>query len=434
MLKNKTFFVETYGCQMNVSDSTALKALLVQHGYEEMPEFNPQTGVVIINTCSVRHSAENRIYGRLGHYKRLKQEYDFILVVMGCMAEKENTALIEEYPFIDLVVGTHHATMLPVLIEEAAFGKAHSGFDGYSFPSSAPDEKYPFRAYVNIIHGCSNFCSYCIVPHVRGSEISRPPDEIIQDIERLIGKGVKEVVLLGQNVNSYGLDNGSISFAQLLTRIDRIDGLKRLKFITSHPKDFSFELIDTLGDLKTLSRDIHLPIQSGSDNVLKAMNRKYTYQEYLEKIERLRKKLSHPRITTDLLVGFPGETEKDYQETLNAVQTIRYDNAFMYKYSPRKGTSAYRLKEEISAKEKQERLSQLIEIQNKITLEKTAEQVNNIEEVLIESVSRNADSEYRGVTKRGNVVVFNPKNSQVSDIVTVKIMGVSGQTLKGEII
>lgn len=419
---------------MNLADSTRLKNLLIQNNFKEETNFSHNTDIVIINTCSVRHSAENRIYGRLGHYKKLKETNNFILILIGCMAEKEKSAILKKANHIDYIVGTHNINIIPDLIKGTMDGNVHTGFGSYKFANSAPDEKHPFRAFVNIIHGCSNFCSYCIVPYVRGKEISRPPDEITDDIKKLIDKGVKEIVLLGQNVNSYGNDSDFIPFNELLLKIDKINGLKRLKFLTSHPKDFSFKLIDTLSDLETLCHDIHLPLQSGSDNVLKLMNRKYTFSDYLSKIERLRMKLNNPRITTDLLVGFPEETENDYKETLKAIQMIEFDSAYMYKYSPRKGTEAYKHEENISQKEKQNRLSTLIEIQNNITTKKCFKQIDTNDKVLIESISRNNEKEFRGISSRGWCVVFHPNGNKLGDIIDVKITGVSGQTLKGVLV
>ncbi len=433
-MKNRTFFIETYGCQMNVADSTRLANLLVQKGFIRKTEFSEKVGAVIINTCSVRHSAENRIYGRLGHYKNLKQKKNFTLIVMGCMAEKEKSALLKSAPHVDYVIGTHYENIIPEILTNPVPESVHTGFEDYTFTPPAPDEKFAFRAFVSIIHGCSNYCSYCIVPYVRGNEISRPPHEILTDIKSLVQAGVKEIVLLGQNVNSYGIDSGFISFGELLKRVDNINGLERLRFVTSHPKDFTFELIDILANLKTLCKDIHLPLQSASDKVLKLMSRGYSFDDYFKKIEYLNKKLDTPRITTDLLVGFPGEDENDYLKTINAVKKIRYDNAFMYKYSPRRGTKAFEIEESISSQEKQNRLANLIKIQNNITKEKLKLRVNSVQDVLIESVSKQSENELKGISGNGYAVVFNASNSKPGQIVKVKITGVQGQTLKGKLI
>mgnify|MGYP001573784487 CR=1 FL=1 len=433
-MKTMSFFIETYGCQMNVADSSGLARLLELNGLKFNDSFTPDTDVVIINTCSVRHSAENRIYGRLGYYKNLKQKQSFILILTGCMAEKEKQNILKIAPHIDFVVGTHNQKLIPGLIKNSSNENVFTGFGNYSFTSSVSDEKFPFRAFVTIIHGCSNFCTYCIVPYVRGREISRNPEEIVSDIENLVKNGVKEIVLLGQNVNSYGINEGHINFSELLKRVDNIPGLKRLRFITSHPKDFSFELIDTLAELKTLCHDIHLPLQSASNKILKLMNRKYTFENYYSKIKYLREKIDSPRITTDLLVGFPGEDEYDYSGTIQAIKDIRFDSAFMYKYSPREGTDAFNIKEEISDEEKQNRLANLINIQNNITEQNLKNRINSIERVLIETVSKNNEREYKGVSGKGYAVVFETENNVPGDIVKVKITGVKGQTLKGKLV
>jgi len=430
-----TFFIETYGCQMNIADSSNLKKLLFANGFIEETFFSENTNIVILNTCSVRHSAENRIYGRLGHYKKLKENNTFLLILTGCMAEKEKDSIFKSFPYVDYVIGTHHLNIIPDLIKDSKKNKVYSGFDDYKFSVSAPDSDYPFRAFVNIIHGCSNFCSYCIVPYVRGKEISRNPDEIIDDIKQLIDSNVKEIVLLGQNVNSYGKDAGFISFAELLKRIDKIDGLSRLKFITSHPRDFSYELIDVLAELEHLSHDIHLPLQSGSDKVLALMNRGYTFKEYFQKVDYLRKKLDNPRLSTDLLVGFPGEEQDDYEKILDAVNKIRFDEAYMYKYSKRKGTQAFLIKETLSAHEKQSRLSKLIETQIKITIEKLKERIGMRDTILIESKSKNSKNEFIGSSSKGYFVVFEPlKQVSIGSFINVEISGVSGHTLKGRVI
>jgi tRNA-2-methylthio-N6-dimethylallyladenosine synthase len=433
--KNKSFFIETYGCQMNLSDSGRLKDMLTKSGISEDKSFSAQTDAVIINTCSVRHSAENRIYGRLGRYKKLKESSDFVLILMGCMAEKDNEDVFKYAPHVDYVVGTHHMNIIPELIlNDTTSKKSFSGFGEYTFSASVADDKYKSRAFVNIIHGCSNFCSYCIVPHVRGAEISRNPEDIVDDIKRLVDEGIKEAVLLGQNVNSYGLDCNYINFAELLIKISKETSLKRLKFMTSHPKDFSFDLIDTIADTPLVCHDIHLPLQSASDSVLKLMNRKYTFTDYMSKLEYLNKKLDNPRITTDLLVGFPGETQSDFEETLNAVKNIRYHNAFMYKYSRREGTKACDFIEKITSDEKQKRLQELILVQNKITLEKYFEQVNTVDDVLIESQSKNDKNELRGTSSRGFGVVVDKKGLSINTLVKVKITQAKGHTLKGEIL
>ena len=342
--RSLTFCVTTFGCQMNARDSEKLRGILNQIGYEEAEE--DEADFVIYNTCTVRENANTRVYGRLGQLKpRKKQQPHMMIGLCGCMMQEPEVIakLKKSYSFVDIIFGTHNIYKFAELIcERYEAGKMVVDIweDTDKIVEDLPNErKYAFKSGINIMFGCNNFCSYCIVPYVRGRERSRKPEAIIREIERLVKDGVSEVMLLGQNVNSYGktLDE-PITFAELLRRIEKIEGLKRIRFMTSHPKDLSDELIEVMASSEKICKHLHLPVQSGSTRILKKMNRRYTKESYLELAEKIKKAVPDISLTTDIIVGFPGETEEDFQETLDVVRKVRYDSAFTFIYSKRTGT------------------------------------------------------------------------------------------------
>ncbi len=429
--KNKNFFIETYGCQMNISDSNDLCTLLKKSGFIEVSKAD-EASIILINTCSVRGSAEQRVYGRLSEYKSLKKKRDFILILLGCMAINDNY-ILEKYPFIDYIIGTYHIRKIPEILKaENIENKIYNDFSDFHFSENNKDQKEPFKAFIPIIHGCNNFCSYCIVPHTRGREISRPSDEILENVKNLTNAEVVEIILLGQNVNSYGQDSDDISFRELLIKLNDIDKLKRIRFITSHPKDFSFELIDTIAELDKVCNHIHLPIQSANNRILKLMNRNYTYEDYYSKIEYVRKKLPNPSITTDILVGFPGETDTEYKETIDKITDIQFDEAFMYKYNTRPLTKANFFEETITEEEKNERLTNLIKTQLEITKKINNSYIGEKETILLENVSKKNKNELKGKTERNKNVVVQASPEEIGNFIPVELTSLNGNTFIGK--
>ena len=364
--RSLTFCVTTFGCQMNARDSEKLRGILNQIGYEEAEE--DEADFVIYNTCTVRENANTRVYGRLGQLKpRKKQQPHMMIGLCGCMMQEPEVIakLKKSYSFVDIIFGTHNIYKFAELIcERYEAGKMVVDIweDTDKIVEDLPNErKYAFKSGINIMFGCNNFCSYCIVPYVRGRERSRKPEAIIREIERLVKDGVSEVMLLGQNVNSYGktLDK-PIAFAELLRRIEKIEGLKRIRFMTSHPKDLSDELIEVMASSEKICKHLHLPVQSGSTRILKKMNRRYTKESYLELAEKIKKAVPDISLTTDIIVGFPGETEEDFQETLDVVRKVRYDSAFTFIYSKRTGTPAAAMEDQIPADVVKDRFDRLL--------------------------------------------------------------------------
>ena len=360
--------VATFGCQMNFKDSEKLIGILNEIGYEETED--EHADLVLYNTCTVRENANLKIYGRLGYLSKLKKENsNMIIGLCGCMMQEEHVVekIKKSYKFVDLIFGTHNIFKLAELLYERLSGQK-SVIDIWQgtteIVEDLPSErKYSFKSGVNIMYGCNNFCSYCIVPYVRGRERSRKPEDIINEIKKLVSEGVVEIMLLGQNVNSYGktLEN-PMTFAQLLQEIEKIDGLKRVRFMTSHPKDLSDELIDVMAHSKKICKQMHLPLQSGSDRLLKIMNRHYDKQHYLEIVDKLRKAIPDIGISTDIIVGFPGETEEDFNETLDVVKKVQYDSAFTFIYSKRSGTPAAEMENQVPQDVVKDRFDRLLKV------------------------------------------------------------------------
>jgi len=440
MCMQKRVYIETYGCQMNEHDSERMLRLLESLHYTETKEAH-QADLILINTCSVREKPEHKVYSALGRYRKLKEKRGTVIGVAGCVAQQEGERLLNRIPYLDMVIGTHAIPLIPQLLErvEVSGGRVcETGFDregGYLRTLLPQRPLAKVKSYITIMQGCDHFCSFCIVPYVRGRERSRPSGEILEEIRRLAEMGVKEVFLLGQNVNGYGKGlEREADFPTLLSRINEIEGIERIRFTTSHPADLSDDLIENFTALKKLCEHIHLPFQSGSDRILKAMHRGYTRESYLEKIERLKEVCPSIAITSDAIVGFPGEEEDDFKETLDLMEKVRFDDLFSFKYSPRKGTRAAQLPHQVDEEVKQERLSLLQKIQREITLEKNQALEGRVEEVLVEGVSKQSNREVTGRTRSNKIVNLPGDLSLVGTMVPVKIMEAYPHSLKGEFI
>lgn len=423
--RRKTYHIETFGCQMNAHDSEKMSGILKQIGYVETD--TEDADFVLYNTCTVRENANNRVYGRLGTLGTIKKNHPGMIVALcGCMMQEE--AVVEKiktsFPFVDIIFGTHNIFKLAELIQ------THLDSDRMIIDlwkdtdlivENLPnDRKYPFKAGVNIMFGCNNFCSYCIVPYVRGRERSRNPQDIINEIKALAADGVIEVMLLGQNVNSYGKTlEKPVSFAQLLEQVDKIDGIERIRFMTSHPKDLSDELIEVMKNSKKICRHLHLPLQSGSSRLLKLMNRRYTKEDYLSLVEKIRNAMPDISLTTDIIVGFPGETEEDFEDTLDVVRRVGFDSAFTFIYSKRAGTPAATMKEQVDEELAKERFNRLLkEIQQSCTIA-SGRHVHSWQKVLVEEVNRQDPDYLTGRLSNNILVHFAGDKSLIGKIVDV---------------
>ena len=431
--------VATFGCQMNFKDSEKLIGILNEIGYEETED--EHADLVLYNTCTVRENANLKIYGRLGYLSKLKKENgNMIIGLCGCMMQEEHVVekIKKSYKFVDLIFGTHNIFKLAELLYERLSGKK-SVIDIWQgtteIVEDLPSErKYSFKSGVNIMYGCNNFCSYCIVPYVRGRERSRKPEDIINEIKKLVSEGVVEIMLLGQNVNSYGktLEN-PMTFAQLLQEIEKIDGLKRVRFMTSHPKDLSDELIDVMAHSKKICKQMHLPLQSGSDRLLKIMNRHYDKQHYLEIVDKLRKAIPDIGISTDIIVGFPGETEEDFNETLDVVKKVQYDSAFTFIYSKRSGTPAAEMENQVPQDVVKDRFDRLLKVVNEISSKKTAKYEGTTQLVMAEEVNSHDPELITGRLSNNTVVHFKGTKDLIGQELKVKLLKAKGFYYFGEI-
>lgn len=430
-MSRKTYYIYTYGCQMNESDSERLAHQLETAGYEPV-ETAEAADLILLNTCCVRETAENKIYGRIGELKHLKAaKPDLIIAITGCMAQKNQAAMFKRAPHIDIVLGTHNIRHINEMIAAVQRTKQHQvnvDMDESVLPELEAKPGGSFFAWVPIMNGCNKFCTYCIVPHVRGREISRPVEAIVKEITSLGEQGYKEVTLLGQNVNSYGLDfKDGTNFGTLIKAIDGIPHIERVRYMTSHPQDMTKDMIDALGASTNVVTQLHLPIQSGSDRILQKMNRHYTVAHYKELISYCREKISGLTLTTDLIVGFPGETEEDFQATLQLLQDIRYDMAYTFIFSPRSGTPAAVMEDQVPEEVKRVRLQQLMDVQNEISLTINREMEGQEYPIIVEGPSRNDENMWFGRTS-GNKMVLFPKEEGLSVGDTVKVRIDKGQT------
>ena len=435
-----TFHVSTFGCQMNARDSEKLTGILETIGYVETD--TEEADFVIYNTCTVRENANNKVYGRLGYLNGFKKkDHDMMIALCGCMMQEEKVVekIRSSYRFVDLIFGTHNIYKFAELLVQALEADrmvVDVWKDTDKIVEDLPVErKYSFKSGVNIMFGCNNFCSYCIVPYVRGRERSREPEDIIAEIECLVKDGVVEIMLLGQNVNSYGknLEN-PISFTELLRRVEKIEGLKRIRFMTSHPKDLSDELIEYLGESKKVCKQMHLPLQSGSDRLLQKMNRHYTKEGYLTLVEKIRKAVPDIALSTDIIVGFPGETEEDFEETMDVVEKVKYDSAFTFIYSKRTGTPAAAMEEQIDEAVVKERFDRLLARVQDIAAEKAAADTGKVQDVLVEEINDHDSSLVTGRTSKNYLVHFKGDESLIGSIVPVKLCESKGFYYIGEMV
>lgn len=435
----KTFRIFTFGCQMNENDSEKISGMLKALGYVEEQDVT-KVGLVILNTCSVRENADERVFGNIGAYKTVKKTNpDLILAVCGCMMQQPEIVnqIVTKYPQVDLVFGTHNLHQFPELLNNYMVnGKrlVEVWEDSDTIVEDLPvDRKYPFKGFVTIMNGCNNFCTYCIVPYTRGREVSRQPDKIAEEVRALVADGCVEVTLLGQNVNSYGNDLGdAVSFAKLLRKLNTIDNLKRIRFMTSHPKDLTDEVIEAIAECDKVCNYIHLPIQSGSTRVLKAMNRKYTQEDILARVKAARDKIPGVAITTDIIVGFPGETEADFLETLKVIELCKFDSAFTFLYSIRTGTPAATMDEQIPDAVKHERINRCLEVLHRISYDINQTYLDQVVEVLVEETSRNNPDRLAGRTRTSKLVNFPGAPADIGKQVMVKITAAKTFSLDGE--
>lgn len=438
--KGKKAFVETYGCQQNVNDSEILSGMIEEMGYE-MVSKKEDADLIIYNTCAVRENAELKVFGNLGALKHLKSKKpDLIIGVCGCMMQQKDVQneIKRKYKHVSLVFGTHSLYRFPEMLsavineDKRVFDIKDDGIIIENMPISRA--KGPC-AWVSIMYGCNNFCTYCIVPYVRGRERSRDKEVIIEEIKSLAKEGYKEITLLGQNVNSYGNDlSEDIDFADLLKMVHDIDGIERIRFMTSHPKDISDKLIDTMASLPKVCKQLHLPIQAGANPVLKSMNRVYTREEYLEKIRKIKEKMPYISLTSDIIVGFPGETTEHFEETLNVLKEVRYDTIFSFIYSKRPGTPAAKMDDVISSEEKKKNFARLLEVQDKISKEINDSYVGKVEKILVEGESKTNPDTLMGRTEGGKTVNFKADRSVIGEFVNVKITESRTWSLIGEIV
>ncbi len=435
---SRTFHITTFGCQMNEHDSEVIDGLLTERGFSSVKE-RKDASIVIINTCSVRDNADKRFFGTLGQLKKRKEsDPSFIVCVCGCMMQQQRVVdtIKAKYPWVDVIFGTNSIHHIPELIEKVASEKEKVVDiikNTEEIVEGLPAKRlFDHKALVNIMFGCNNFCTYCIVPYTRGREKSRAPEAIVTEVKGLVADGVKEIMLLGQNVNSY--DGNGTSFAELLKMLNDVDGLERIRFMTSNPKDLSDELIEAFTVCDKLCNNLHLPIQSGSNRVLKRMNRKYTREDYLKLIEKLRKTVPDITLSTDIIVGFPGETNEDFEETLSIVKEVEYDSAFTFIYSIRKGTPAEKFEDQIEESEKHRRFDLLVNAVNEISEKKNKAYQDRVEEVLVDGVSKNDKSTLTGRTDGFKLVNFAGKKELIGSIVDVKITDAKTFSLFGEVI
>ena len=436
----KTFFLKTYGCQMNEHDSENIEALLVKLGFSKVEDYE-EADLVLLNTCSIRENAHNKAFGMLGRLKHLKEtKKDLIIGLCGCMAQEASVVdeIMKKYKYVNFVFGTHNLYQLPEILDRAieeakqqieVFSKEGDLIEGLPVVRANS-----YKAYVNIIYGCNKFCTYCIVPYTRGRERSRAKEDILKEVEELISLGYKEVTLLGQNVNAYGKDlYEDYTLGNLLEDIAKMD-IPRVRFMTSHPWDFTDEMIEVIGKYKNIMPSVHLPVQSGSSRILKLMGRRYTKESYLELFNKIKNTVPGVSISTDIIVGFPGETEEDFLETLDLVEQCKYDNAFTFIFSAREGTPACKLKDDTPLKEKEERLYRLNEVVNKYFLENNKKLEEKVVPVLVEGLSEKSDM-YFGYTDTNKLINFySSKEVVVGDIVSVKVTSAKTWSLDGELV
>ncbi len=438
--QTKRVYIETYGCQMNVADSEVVLSVLNNDNYEVTSNIS-EADVVLVNTCSVRENAEQRVYGRLGEFKRLKKEKPGVKIgVLGCMAERLRTKLSNEKAqgvgqVVDIIVGPDEYRKMPELLHKAWHGE--KGIAVQLSRVETYDDITPLRtdgisAWITVMRGCDKFCTFCVVPFTRGRERSRTLESIVKEVEVLSSRGFKEVTLLGQNVNSYR--DGEFDFADLLKSVAEVDRMIRVRFTTSHPQDMSDKLIQTIADNANICNFIHLPVQSGSDRILEAMNRTYDSTHYLHLVKKIKTTIPNVCLSTDIIAGFPTETEEDHQQTLDLINEVRFDGAFTFKYSPRENTPAFKMVDDVSEEVKTRRIGGIIDLQRQISEENNNRHIGQTFELLVEGESKKSVDEWQGRTDGNKMAIFPKGKCKAGDYITVKIHNASAATLFGEVI
>ena len=438
--KYKKYYILTMGCQLNENDSEKISGMLSNMGYTETVNME-EADFILFNTCCVRENAEERLFGKIGEIKRLKETKPVLLAIGGCMMQEKIMLdkIKKSYPFVDIVFGTHTMQNLPEYVYKALIKqekvKDVIDIDGEIYEGLPIKRNDKFKASVTIMYGCNNFCSYCIVPYVRGRERSRSPEKILEEVQTLAKEGYKEITLLGQNVNSYKGNDRIKNFADLLNEVCKIEGIERIRFISPHPKDFTDDVIEAIANNEKVCKIIHLPLQSGNTKVLKEMNRKYTKEQYLELVEKMKKRIPNIVFSTDIIVGFPGETDEEFEDTLDVVRKVNYEQIFMFIYSIRSGTVAEKREDQIPEDIKHKRFDRLKELYEARVDENNEKYIGTEQKVLIEGFSKNNEKMYTARTDTNKVVVFKPtENEKIGDIVKVKILSAHKWYLEAEII
>ncbi|WP_431799293.1 tRNA (N6-isopentenyl adenosine(37)-C2)-methylthiotransferase MiaB [Halobacillus andaensis] len=438
--EGRKYMIRTYGCQMNEHDTEVMAGIFEEMGYESTSD-TKEADIILLNTCAIRENAENKVFGEIGHLKPLKLENpDLIIGVCGCMSQEESVVnrILKKHPFIDLIFGTHNIHRLPQLVKEAMFNKEMVvdvwSKEGDIIENLPRSRKGKIKGWVNIMYGCDKFCTYCIVPYTRGKERSRLPEDIIQEVRHLAAQGYKEITLLGQNVNAYGKDlEIEFGLGDLMDELRSID-IPRVRFTTSHPRDFDDRLIEVLAKGGNMLDHIHLPVQSGNSDILKIMGRKYSREEYLELVRKIRSAMPDATLTTDIIVGFPNETEEQFEDTLSLVEEVGFEAAYTFIYSPREGTPAARMQDNVSMDVKKNRLHRLNEIVNRQAAESMKKYEGEIVEVLVEGESKKNKDVLAGYTKRNKMVNFRGPRSSIGQLVKVKITEAKTWSLNGEMV
>ena len=440
-MDKKLFCISTYGCQMNEEDSEKLSGMLKSQGYERT-ENKEEASIIIFNTCCVRENAENKVFGNLGQLKQLKKKNpNLVIAICGCMMQQVGMAdkVLKTFPYVDIIFGTHNAHKFPEylhrVLQEGVQVKEILNKEEGIVEGLPIDRKSDVKAFVTIMYGCNNFCTYCIVPYVRGRERSRKSEDIIKEIEELVSQGYKEITLLGQNVNSYGKGlEEDIDFAGLLRKVNEVKGLERVRFMTSHPKDLSDDVIMAIKECDKLCEQVHLPVQSGSSRILKEMNRHYDREYYLDLVKKIKSEIPDVTLTTDIIIGFPGETEEDFLDTLSLCEEVGYDSAFTFIYSRRNHTPADKMENQIPDDIKHDRFNRLVEAINKKVVIKNKEYEGKVVEVLVEGPSKHDETKLTGRTRNGKLVNFAGDEKLVGELVNLKIVRAQPFSLIGEIV
>ena len=434
--QGKKYYLETFGCQMNVADSEMIEGILQSKGYYPIKRMD-SADIIFVNTCAIREHAEEKVHSRLGVFSKIKNNKPNVIIgVLGCMAQHLKDDILDSKPYVDIILGPDSYRKLPKLLERNKVDKKNivdtqlSRYEVYN--NFFPSRNEGINAWVSIMRGCDKFCTFCIVPFTRGRERSRSPNNIIDEVKKAVDEGFVEITLLGQNVNSYTYDN--YSFDYLLKNIAEINGVQRLRYTSPHPQDMTDDVLYVMSHYDNICNAVHFPLQAGSNEVLKRMNRSYTKSHFIDRAHRIRDILPNCGLSTDIIVGFPGETNSQFEETLNVMNEVKFDSAFTFKYSPRLGTKAYEYSDQILEIDKQERLDKVIKLQKKHTIFRNKEMIGNIERVLVEKNSKRSINQWAGRTDSNKWVIFDKENANIKDLVNVSITNAKGISLHGHLV